>query len=492
MFRSRARAATLCPFLIIFLVPGLVSADGIDDDGDGYCEDASCADGSLPGDCDDGDPTINPGAIDNPGNDFDENCSGFVACFVDFDNDTFGSGSGEESTHTAVGGAAVVPGACASSSSDGYDDTDDDCNDFDPEINPDAEEIPDDGIDQDCNGVDATTCYEDLDQDGYGGSDTVIALDGSCDTADSESGNNADCNDTDPAINPGADEIPGDGIDQDCNGVDATTCYEDLDQDGYGGSDTVIALDGSCDAADSESDNNADCDDTDPAINPGAEDTCGDGVDSDCDGQGGPTDDEDGDGCNWQQEDAAGTSDCDVDSDSDQLNEMDEMGANCVYDAGETDPTDPDTDGDGAWDGDEVLLMGTDPLDDDSDADGLSDSVEDGDHDGVPDLGETDPMDADTDDDGLMDGEEDLNGNGVVDAGELNRSTPTPTSIFSTMDSNWGGFPGSPVGSRPDGLCPMPEPRGGGPATPTLRRRPTHWRRTPMEMDSKTVKRTPT
>ena len=206
--------------------------------------------------------------------------------------------------------------------------------------------------------------------------------------------------------------------------MDATTCYEDLDQDGYGGSDTVIALDGSCDAADSESDNNADCDDTDPAINPGAEDTCGDGVDSDCDGQGGPTDDEDGDGCNWEQENAAGTSDCDVDSDSDQLNEMDEMGANCVYDAGETDPADPDTDGDGAWDGDEVLLMGTDPLDDDSDADGLGDSVEDEDHDGVPDPGDTDPMDADTDDDGLMDGEEDLNGNGVVDAGELNPLDP--------------------------------------------------------------------
>jgi len=56
---------------------------------------------------------------------------------------------------------------------------------------------------------------------------------------------------------------------------------------------------------------------------------------------------------------------------------------------------DPDTDGDGLDDGDEVLA-GTDPLDMDSDDDGLMDGTE-------MDLG-TDPLDMDSDDDGMDDG----------------------------------------------------------------------------------------
>ena len=67
-----------------------------------------------------------------------------------------------------------------------------------------------------------------------------------------------DCDDTDPAIHPGATEIWYDGIDQNCDGRD-----DDADDDGF-------------DLAD-------DCDDNNARIYPGAFDKV-DGIDEDCDG----------------------------------------------------------------------------------------------------------------------------------------------------------------------------------------------------------------
>ena len=70
-----------------------------------------------------------------------------------------------------------------------------DCDDTNPGIHPGATDTPDDGVDQDCSGTDATNL--DVDRDG--------------------SPRPQDCNDADPAIHPGAREVAGNGVDENCD-----------------------------------------------------------------------------------------------------------------------------------------------------------------------------------------------------------------------------------------------------------------------------------
>jgi len=139
---------------------------------------------------------------------------------------------------------------------------------------PGAQEVCTDGIDNDGNGlVDAndpnavgcSVACTDLDGDGY-------AVEGGACGA-------VDCNDADAAINPGALEMCTDAIDNNCNGltdtadrnaIDCPLDCTDSDGDGYS------IEGGSCGAVD--------CDDTNPEINPGALEACGDGIDNNCNG----------------------------------------------------------------------------------------------------------------------------------------------------------------------------------------------------------------
>lgn len=61
--------------------------------------------------------------------------------------------------------------------------------------------------------------YEDLDEDGFG--DRAHAL--GCEVPGDAlwSTDATDCDDQDPKANPASPEIPGDAIDQDCDGIDA-------------------------------------------------------------------------------------------------------------------------------------------------------------------------------------------------------------------------------------------------------------------------------
>jgi outer membrane protein OmpA-like peptidoglycan-associated protein len=154
--------------------------------------------------------------------------------------------------------------------------------------------------------------------------------------------------------------------------------------------------------------------------------------------------DPDHDGLTNDQEKEFGTDKNNPDTDGDGLSDGDEV---LKY---KTSPTKADTDGDGLSDGQEINQYKTDPLKADTDGDGLNDGEEvlkyktdplkaDTDGDGLTDGQEvqkykTDPLKADTDGDGLNDGQEvmkyktdplkvDTDGGSVNDGVEVNRGT---------------------------------------------------------------------
>jgi hypothetical protein len=287
--------------------------EGCDDDGDKFCDanltvtnTTVCPKSTIIGgkgdDCDDAASTVNPDQTEVC-NDIDDNCGGGTDEGCDDDNDDFCDGA-----ITTVGTPTVCPnggGDCDDGVASTFPGAAEACNDIDDSCG--------DGTDEGC----------DDDKDDYcDGNLVLVGTPAVCPLTTGPA--TTDCDDEEKKVNPGAtDTCATAGVDDNCDGTtdaeNAAQCdvyYLDADGDTWGvnqgkcicGPDpaTKFTVQGPVPGG------VFDCDDGDPAVNPGVSvDTCAtSGIDDDCDGttDGADADDcsnfyYDGDGDTWPIDD---------------------------------------------------------------------------------------------------------------------------------------------------------------------------------------------
>jgi hypothetical protein len=147
-------------------------------------------------------------------NDNDDQIGAEEMYYTDADNDGFGDAD-------AVATISCTPVAGSVTNNE-------DCDDTDDQVNPSATEVCD-GIDNNCDGntdegFTQVTYYEDADNDTYGDPASSVT---DCVQPTGYVTNDDDCDDTNAAIHPGATDNTGNGIDENCDGVDGVLGIEE-------------------------------------------------------------------------------------------------------------------------------------------------------------------------------------------------------------------------------------------------------------------------
>jgi len=268
----------------------------VDLDGDSYgqtflsqclCQGQGNYTATLPNDCNDNNPLVNPAAQEDCFTSFDDNCNmdtnelGALNCtnyYFDADNDNHGLDADLQCRCAPLGNYRATVGG--------------DCNDTNGQVSPSAFEtcatIYDDNCDGDTNDLNATGCtlyYLDQDTDTFG-----LAGNAQCrcnPQGDYQALVPGDCNDTDGFVNPAAAENCLTPYDDNCdadtntqNALNCTSFFWDEDTDGYGTSVSQCRCAGYDHYTAPLS---GDCLDQNPAVNPGVVEICDD-IDNNCAG----------------------------------------------------------------------------------------------------------------------------------------------------------------------------------------------------------------
>ena len=359
--------------------------------GDLDCNDANQGVTSDPIDCDDTDDERSPLLTETIGNEKDNDCNGQELCWADADEDgTRDNADTVVSNNESCGQIGEAPTTALV-----------DCDDNDDEAFPGNAETIGNENDNDCDGVEI--CYLDNDNDGYRHpSDTInsTANENCSNFREARFDEIEDCDDDVATTNPGAPDICGNGVDDNCDtvGNNGGPSFLDDDNDGLFYADEIANGTDDCDA-DSDNDNLNDYDEVVViGSNPTNRDSDGDSRNDDVEVSGNINDPPDFDGDDLEDWE-------DPDDDNDGIPTLQEV-------------SDPN-----GGDGDGVPNF----FDDDSDGDGYTDNYEwtvlslglrdmDGD-------GRNNYVDNDSDNDTLLDGDElgsqlspsDYDGDGIPD-----------------------------------------------------------------------------
>ncbi|MBI4238219.1 MAG: hypothetical protein HY696_07380 [Deltaproteobacteria bacterium] len=247
------------------------------------------------GDCNDADITVRPdlsvdvcdGKDNNCNGQFDETIALHNTYALDQDHDGYGKPGSEQKACSLDQLPAALPLREFYVAAFGLKGLTD-CNDAAATINPGQSEIACNGVDENCKGGDSDgaktqSWWPDQDGDGFGNSKSANPVSAVCaPTNQTMVNDHTDCDDGKNTVYPGAAELCGDAIDNDCDGKpdEPKDWYLDTDNDGWGATASVKSA---CVTPAGHVTTGGDCNDQQSLIHPGKMESCNQ-LDDDCNG----------------------------------------------------------------------------------------------------------------------------------------------------------------------------------------------------------------